>query len=158
MTEEHWSTPIDEEIPGGLDVGCASCAFRRGSPTRYEPYNAIRAKICALGGVPFYCHDGFDGPPGDEYRGQFPPGAPRRVCCGWKAEVAANAKQPWWRDSRSMRQTVARIALIYVDDAINSDGELKGKNWKVVQCALNFLTNKKPKLGALRKRLMDVRP
>lgn len=44
-----------------MPSACSSCAFRPGSVTHdKEPYNALRGLLCALGAVPFYCHDGLD--------------------------------------------------------------------------------------------------
>jgi hypothetical protein len=158
MSEQHWSTPIDNPIPGGCNVGCGSCAFRDGSVTRHEPYNAIRAQICALGGVPFYCHRDMDGPVGDEFRGRLPPGIPYTVCEGWKSEVRRRAKLSWWRESLRMRRTIARIALLHFEGFIDSDPKRKKHHLAVFKRALHLLTKKSIRLGAFRNHLMDVRP
>lgn len=158
MSDQPWSTQIDSPLPGGCDVGCQSCAFRADSITRREPYNALRAKVCALGAVPFYCHQGLDGPPGEQYRDQFPPGAPRRVCQGWKQETASLAKQSWWRESLRVRRWIARIALVHIDLAIGREGSLKMEHWNVVHRAVDLLVQRRPRLGSFRKHLIDVRP
>jgi hypothetical protein len=42
-------------------TSCDTCAFHPGSITHdKEPYNALRGMLCALGAIPFYCHDGLD--------------------------------------------------------------------------------------------------
>jgi hypothetical protein len=36
---------------------CNTCAFRAGCITHdKEPHNALKGEICALSGVPFFCH------------------------------------------------------------------------------------------------------
>ncbi len=49
-------------IPGTpKSNACDSCAFREGSETfDREPYNRFRGQICALSGVPFFCHHGLN--------------------------------------------------------------------------------------------------
>jgi hypothetical protein len=74
---------------------CESCAFRLGSDAARESNNFIKSRLCALGGVPFYCHEGTDWKDPDshvvknyaELRERGP-----RVCAGWKAETGRVAR------------------------------------------------------------------
>lgn len=98
-------------LPGGCNIGCGSCAFRKSSPTRAEPYNAIRALLCELGGVPFYCHYDKSGRDFHHTPDDKPVLVQLRVCEGWKAAVRKRAANPEWREDRSLRKTVAGVAL-----------------------------------------------
>jgi hypothetical protein len=39
---------------------CETCAFREDCETFGEPLNRLKSMICAMSGLPFYCHKGHD--------------------------------------------------------------------------------------------------
>lgn len=39
---------------------CETCAFREDCETFDEPLNRLKSMICAMSGLPFYCHKGYD--------------------------------------------------------------------------------------------------
>lgn len=45
----------------GCRSSCEGCAFTAGAQANLEPYNSLKAIICALGFLPFYCHHTRDG-------------------------------------------------------------------------------------------------
>jgi hypothetical protein len=101
-------SPLERLAAGGIDAGCASCAYRKGSETRNEPTNLIKATICAEAGVPFHCH----------VRSSVPllsaAGKPV-VCAGWKAEVRERAKDPEWRRQRQLKHWIGASILLLID-------------------------------------------
>lgn len=145
---------LPNPIPGGCNVGCGSCAYREASITRHEPYNALRALICALGGIPFYCHQGFDW---RTAKGRFPAGAPRKVCEGWKREVALKAKDPEWRKTLWFRRAIAELTVGAVEQFVSEEdpGEKK-RLLRVMQRGIRKLAQKRlrVRLGARRQREM----
>jgi hypothetical protein len=103
-------TRIGQEIPGGVDVGCSSCAFRAGCETRHEPLPVLEAALCVLGGIPFYCHHDKAGR--DFHASKDKPTMVDLVVCeGWKREVRAASRDPRWRKKRMLRRTYAQIGI-----------------------------------------------
>lgn len=95
---------------------CDSCAFHPGAAAHNELYNRLRGEICAITGVPFWCHHGKDGTDytnsskfvsRSEIRARG-----MRVCEGWKAEVrkhVAAGSDRWHR--RLIRRWRGEAAL-----------------------------------------------
>lgn len=108
--------------------GCDTCAFRAGCITHEkEPHNRLKALICALGGLPFYCHYSDAGDWSSTsisklnreesmtLRRDLP------VCQGWKAEVKRLAGVGHFRKATRARRWVALHALRLVQRFIDSD-------------------------------------
>lgn len=72
---------------------CDTCAFRTGAAAHSEVYNRLRAQICAITGVPFWCHHGFDWKTKSKYitRAEFRERG-MRICQGWRDEVRKHVK------------------------------------------------------------------
>lgn len=89
---------------------CSSCAFREGCETFTDPYNRLRSMVASLGAVPFFCH-----------KGKLPNF--RRLCAGWKAEVAKLAAQGHFRDPqvRHLRKIAAQHALTQIEVFTDKD-------------------------------------
>jgi hypothetical protein len=109
--------PKNMTCKGGSDVGCSSCAYREGSPTREEPYNVLRAEIAAEGGIPFHCHQNFP------YLDRLPEKQELVVCEGWKKAVAEKAKDPHWRTMREAKGAIARLAMGLVEEFTNAEND-----------------------------------
>lgn len=130
---------ILKPIPGGIDAGCHTCAFRRGSETRSDTVTQVKGALCVLGGLPFYCHydkAGVDFHETDEK----PPANMLKICEGWKASVAEAAADPRWRKNREIRKAYAHLGL----DALtmlagNEDAASRKAELKNVERAINGL-------------------
>lgn len=91
---------------------CDGCAFTKGSEANREPYNALKAQLCLLGGLPFYCHHNLDWRKAETHEKK-----PRRVvremdiCGGWKREVAALARAGYFKTHRLIKRAYAQIGL-----------------------------------------------
>jgi len=100
---------------------CDTCAFRQGCETHdSEPYNRLKAMICAKAGIPFFCHHGFEWQDTQifEINRRFVTiggsGTPQHVCAGWKRQVAKFKEDGWFpRDpeQRRVQLQVGRAAL-----------------------------------------------
>jgi hypothetical protein len=77
-----------------MNEQCKSCAFKKGTEANKEPHNNLKAQLCSLGAVPFYCHESIDWRDPDSHRmrthgelrelrraGKF------QMCGGWQREV-----------------------------------------------------------------------
>jgi|ERR1700732_1421592 len=136
---------IREPLPGGCDIGCDTCAFRAGSDTRREPYNAMKATLCELGGVPFYCH--LDRAGVDFHASEDkPPASQLRICEGWKKAMRVVAQNPVWRKNRSLRKAFAEIGIGALERLVdNDDPEDRARHMKTVGMAVRALVLKKPR-------------
>lgn len=98
-------------MPTADKSSCDTCAFgNAGAGT--EPYNQIRAEVCAAGAVPFWCHRNFDWKAGTP-----PPGAQLKICRGWQARVAQLNRQGRYadRERRGIRYWIAHNTLIWIE-------------------------------------------
>lgn len=116
---------------------CDTCAFREGSTTHdAEPYNRLRSEICALTGVPFFCHHGLNWrKPMIIRRGMAADvdGNIRRlqICAGWKARMNGSQLP---RDSdnlshlgRIVRRSKGLAALDLLEEACDSENDASDK-------------------------------
>jgi hypothetical protein len=107
------STMIEREIPGGSNTGCAGCAYRAGNQTRKEPWNVIRAQVCAEGAVPFYCHEGLANWQMEDGHGLYTKEqlGQMKLCAGWKAAVLKRSRNPAWRAERKTKHALAVFCM-----------------------------------------------
>lgn len=104
--ERHTDSPVGS--------ACDTCAFRPGPGAHEEPYNRLRSNICAMSGVPFFCHEGID------WRGQDAmsrlPGllhsGDAHICAGWKERVSlAIPRGREHAGCRQLRKLLGGLAL-----------------------------------------------
>src|SRR5579863_867335 len=80
--------PLDPNSP------CSTCAYGTAGGAAKEPHNRLKGQICALGGIPFFCHHAPDGRELNwhggpaEYFASMRDRRDIRMCAGWKREVA----------------------------------------------------------------------
>jgi hypothetical protein len=93
---------------------CETCAFRPGSDAARESNNYIKARLCALGGLPFYCHEGTNWKDPHSHRVASHAELRARgirVCAGWKAEVGRLADAGHFRKGRLFKRALAFVGL-----------------------------------------------
>ena len=96
---------------------CDTCAFgKAGGAT--EPHNRLKGQICALGGLPFFCHHAPDGRELDwhgdsaDYFRSLRNKKDRRVCAGWKREVRAYRSRGFLESTASSAARWPRVHWI----------------------------------------------
>lgn len=111
---------------------CDTCAFgKAGGAT--EPHNRLKGQICALGGLPFFCHHAPDGRELDwhgdsaDYFRSLRNKKDRRVCAGWKREVRAYRSRGFFGKYRIIRRAVAQGALDSLVEFLADDTEAEEK-------------------------------
>lgn len=130
---------------------CDTCAFRKDAEAYTEPYNRLRALVCAVSGIPFYCHHGFDWrttdlvqvnrrfvPVGGELTGRV------QACAGWKREVArlkASGQISPKPDVRKVQRIFGEYALHLIKAAIDApeDSAEKAAHWKELRGVMEIL-------------------
>lgn len=97
---------------------CDGCALTPGSKAALEVAPALKAMICVLGGIPFWCnhHDGVDRSapaylPRREFHQMIDAGEVR-ICEGWRRDVRARAAAG---ELSAMRRALAQAALELLD-------------------------------------------
>jgi hypothetical protein len=136
---------IRTPFPGGSNVGCDSCAFREASVTRREPYNTMKAMLCDLGGVPFYCHHDRSGH--DFHADEVKPDVKElRICQGWAAKMRERAKDPRWREGRKLRKSLAQLGLGALELLVdNKDAQDRKSKLRTIRIVIEMLVLKKPR-------------
>lgn len=92
---------------------CQECAFKPGAAAYLEPYNQLRARVCAQAGLPFFCHRKVP------WRAQRSWSAADRranaraagICEGWVARVRELNAAGHYSRYRLLRRAVARELL-----------------------------------------------
>jgi hypothetical protein len=134
-----------------IHLPCTGCALTDGAAANCEPENNLKAMLCVLGGVPFYCHVGMDWQTDESHKrtrrqaislGIRPP-----VCAGWKREVAALARTGYYRDRAPLKREFAILGLAnlqtYVD--ASADSQEKQDALQVLGSVLEVLTDEQAK-------------
>jgi hypothetical protein len=101
---------------------CEGCALVKGTTANSEPYNALKAQICLLGGLPFYCHH-------DEERQNLDANEPSRrvevramrICASWKRDTAELARAGYFKTDNAVKRVYAQIALGALETFVNTD-------------------------------------
>lgn len=124
---------------------CETCALgNKGAAC--EPYNALRAQICVLGGIPFACHSNFNWQGGALEWFKVPRNQ-RRMCGGWQREVRALSLKGYFDEYRSIRRAIAESALDAIELYLRSseEGDEKGaaEELKRIERCLRILAEKR---------------
>lgn len=99
---------------------CDECAFSKNGAGQ-EPYNALRARICSLGPLPFGCHHGLNWHGSSNWTAaQVREGLRTAgICEGWRTEVQRLNRKGWFSGRRRtyliIRKAVAKSALLLVE-------------------------------------------
>lgn len=123
---------------------CQQCAFSKQGAGK-EPYNSLRARVCALGPVPFFCHHGLDWKDQKNWVGPILTQNCRQsgICEGWRAEVRRLAAKGWYGEFRIIKQLIAKHCLKLIDVfADEQDQTKKPEHVKKLQRMLKFLAKK----------------
>src|SRR5687768_13908566 len=95
---------------------CEGCAFTEGSEANREPYNALKAQLCILGGLPFYCHHDMDWRNPDAHKKKSRQAVRQmEICAGWKREVAALARAGYFKANRLIKRAYGELGLCAVE-------------------------------------------
>jgi hypothetical protein len=131
---------------GVVTIACDTCALGKDKGAACEPYNALRAHICVLGGIPFACHEGFNWRGGAVEWFKIPRNE-RTMCCGWQREVRALSLKGYFDEYRSIRRAVAECALDAIELLVvyGNEGDSKGREEeaKRINRCLRILTEKR---------------
>jgi hypothetical protein len=132
---------------------CDSCAFSPGAGAHDEIYNRFRAEVCALTGVPFYCHHGFDWENQPRYLAKS---EVRQIvlCAGWKREVQRHVKPGIaGKRARLVRRWKGLMVLERLEQAVNLTGKAKALAWARLQKAVLSLHAEDGFTQIVRKKL-----
>lgn len=128
------------------NIQCDGCAFKPGGEANKEPYNSLRAHVCALGPIPFYCHHDVDwraqhGWSASQVREQCRVAG---VCGGWTAEVQRLHARGFYNNFRVIRQAVAKQCLMAIELFTNDTNTPKQKleTRKLLFKMVRFLASK----------------
>jgi len=109
-----------------MGAPCESCAFRSGAAANTEIYNRLRSEICALTGVPFWCHHGKDGTDFTS-KTKFVTNAElrsrgMRICEGWKRAVRQHVRPGLTATfKRLVRRWTGEGILQLIDEFIDAE-------------------------------------
>jgi hypothetical protein len=91
---------------------CEGCAFTEGSAANREPYNALKAQICLLGGIPFHCHRNIEWWKPEEHKKKTPEQVQQmEICGGWQREIAQLAATGYFKTERCRNKLLGQLAL-----------------------------------------------
>jgi hypothetical protein len=120
---------------------CDTCAYRPGAEANTEAYNRFRSLICALTGVPFYCHHNFDWKTQrsrmtrPEFRKLRP-----TLCEGWRREVKKHVKPGLAGTfNRLVRRWKGEYILLLIEEWVGAEGADKKARTKELQAAIKSL-------------------
>lgn len=124
---------------------CDECAFSK-QGAGLEPYNALRAKVCALGPLPFGCHHGLDWQSSKLWTFTEQRENLRRsgMCEGWRREVRELNAKGWFKTPyQVIRQAIAKQALQLIEIFVREENPVeKRKQRRLLSKMLRFLTSK----------------
>lgn len=126
---------------------CDTCAFRPGSVTHdEEPQNYLRGELCALGGLPFYCHHDRAGAvqnPADlkMTRREAVQSGKTVICQGWRRAVKELAESGYFKDSPRLKRAYAELGLgalqVFIDEEKGPKKRMAARLLKDVILELN---------------------
>ncbi len=130
-----------------MNKPCEGCAFSEGAAANQEPYNALRAQVCALGGIPFYCHHDMDWLGSGKRTFTREEARQLKMCGGWQREVNRLAKSGYFkRASHFIMRGLAMAALDSIEIFVSTtDRDDKEHERKVIDRALARLVNLRDK-------------
>ena len=105
-----------------MSTQCDSCALGNKGGACLEPYNSLRAQICALGGIPFACHTGFDWQKGETAFLEIPSNQ-RKMCAGWQAKIREYKAAGRFDEYAPIRRAIAQTALASIEEMIRCGRE-----------------------------------
>lgn len=93
---------------------CSGCALTCGAQANIEPHNQITAKLCVLGGSPFWCHEGKDWKDpanhGHMSKERFR-ALGLKICGGWVREVQRLAAAGYFKECRMWKAACAQLGI-----------------------------------------------
>lgn len=99
-------------------TSCHGCAFSPGAAANKEPNNLLKGILCAMGAVPFYCHESLvnwretSAQTVQDLKAAVKPGERLQVCAGWRAEVAKLHQVGWFKgEEGQLRRELARTGV-----------------------------------------------
>lgn len=146
--ERLGQTVADAALAKG--AACDTCAFGSSGGACDEAENAMKAQICAFGGIPFFCHHGRDG---QEYDWRNDPLGPlalapenRKLCEGWRSQVGVLKRGGYFpdRDMTYIRRVVAKRAFTLLERwRLDGIRRVKKKQvWAQLKRCMKFITAK----------------
>ena len=123
---------------------CSECAFSK-TGAALEPYNAIRAEVCALGPLPFGCHHGLNWNGSkmwtpDEQRANLRKSG---MCEGWKARVRLLNSKGFFGKYTPIRRAIAKQFLELLEVWLaETDEKEKSSQHRAMKRMLRFLASR----------------
>jgi hypothetical protein len=91
---------------------CGGCAFTEGTAANREPYNALKAQICLMGGIPFHCHHNIEWWKPEEHKKKTREQVQKmEICRGWQREVAQLAATGYFKTLRAEKKVYGELGL-----------------------------------------------
>lgn len=97
---------------------CNECALLPGGEANCEPENNLKAALCALGGIPFWCHHGLDWQNPENHKAANRAEARAkvqelgmRICGGWAAEVARLKSVGYFNHIPEAKKAFAQVGI-----------------------------------------------
>lgn len=122
-------------VPGGkaCQGQCEGCALKAGAAANGEPTNYLKAVLCVLTPLPFWCHRGIDWAAKDveEKRArsaELVKSGEQVICQGWRAEVARLGATGYYGVHSEVTRLVGQMAVVELDnvgDHINHPSALE---------------------------------
>lgn len=107
-------------------TGCGECALRDGEAANKEPYAHLTARLCVLGGIPFFCHHN---QPWRDAEVHKPMSAAQfrardfKLCAGWKAGVQELAATGYFKQRRLFTKALAITGREALDEFLHPEDE-----------------------------------
>lgn len=123
---------------------CADCAFKEGGAANKEVYNRLRGTVCALGGVPFFCHHDIDWESQHSWTAAQKKKMCRRsgICAGWTVRVNDLRQKGYYDQFRVIRHAVAEQCLLAIDLMIDAKGKTKRKMSRLLRRMIRVLASR----------------
>lgn len=133
---------------------CEGCAFKPGAAANREPHNFLKCQLAALGGFPFYCHEGQDwhSPESHAVANRSEIRARGiRICAGWKEATGKLAREGHFRDGRLLKRCFAIAGLEALSDFLHAgdDAEFKAESLATLKRVLTSLNRSARRSRAL---------
>src|SRR6266403_525908 len=117
---------------------CDECAFKPGAVANKEPYNSLRAEVCALSGRPFFCHHSVDWKNQHSWNNEREKCRTAGSCAGWRGRIQELQKKGWFTDKSkaATRRWVGEYILAQIEEFISTTGREKARASKSIKSSL----------------------
>lgn len=130
---------------------CEGCAYTRGAAANTEPQNNIKAQLCLLGGIAFWCHHAVDGSIQDLSDVKSPmklregvQSGRITICQGWRRETRRLAETGWFSRGLRLKRVIAKLGIGALQIFISTDDkERKEEAAKTCEASILWLNRER---------------